>query len=90
MLVRSLPCVTERNVGCSIGTVMYLQSDLIRLQSDTDGYTIQMPTPINRQRHILVGVSGYLWLVGLSGCGWLPAAAGNECCWKLSVAAWVE
>ena len=83
--------VTERNVGCSIcgdgggsgrgrlgGIAMYLQSDKIWLQRDTDNYTIQMPTSIHIQRHILVGACGCLWLLGLSGCRWLPVAAWVE------------
>ena len=83
--------VTERNVGCSIcgdgggsgcgclgGIVKYLQSDKIRIQRDTDKYTMQMPTQIHIQRQILVDACGCLWLRGSSGCGWLPVAAGIE------------
>ena len=88
MLGRSLPSVTERNVGCSIGgdgggsgcgslggMVKYLQSDKIRIQRDTDKYTMQMPTQIHIQRQILVGACGCLWLLGLSGCLCLPVPA---------------
>ena len=55
-------------VDVLVGVVKYLQSDKIRIQRDTDKYTMQMPTQIHIQRQILVDACGCLWLA-MAVCG---------------------